>query len=322
LGSDFEEFSKVFNVTLHGNFEGRNNLTRNPKSEITNPKLSEWKKKLLEERSKRIRPGLDDKVLTSWNALMLKGYADAYKVFGEKKFLKRALQCADFLKTKMLQSDFSIKRNYKADRVTINGFLDDYSFTCEAFLALYEVTLDEQWLSLSKNIADHVIQHFYNVSTGMFFYTSISDDPLIARKTETSDNVIPSSNSSMAKVLYHLGMIYDNKDYLDKAKRALMNVQENIAGYPGYYGNWAMLMDYFIEEPYEVAITGDKALELLQQFNQQFLPNCIFLGSQTASSLPLLEGKYKPGETLIYVCKNKTCQLPVRTVSEAMKQVF
>jgi uncharacterized protein YyaL (SSP411 family) len=319
LGADFDEFRKAFNVTEHGNFEERNNLTRNPKSDAKNPKLAEWKGKLLAERGKRIRPGLDDKVLTAWNALMLKGYTDAFKAFGAKKFLDRALQCAYFLEAKMMRPDFSIKRNYKEGRITINGFLDDYSFTCEAFLALYEVTFDEHWLKLSKNIADHVIQHFYNVNSGMFFYTSIKDEPLIARKTETSDNVIPASNSSMANVLYQLGMIYDNEDYIKKAKRSLMNMQDNILGYPSYYANWAMLMDYFIDEPYEVVIVGDRAVEISKEFNEHFLPNCIFLCSQTESDLPLFEGKFKQGETLIYVCKNKTCQLPVKTITEAMK---
>lgn len=322
LGNDFEEFSKVFNVTEHGNFEGRNNLTRRQTTDNGQQKIQGWKSKLLSERSKRIRPLLDDKVLTAWNSLMLKGYADAYKVFGEKKFLNRALKCAEFLKTKMIQPDFSIKRNFKNGRVTINGFLDDYSFTCEAFLALYEITFDEQWLALAKNISDHVIQHFYSVNTDMFFYTSISDDPLIARKTETGDNVIPASNSSMAKALYQLGMIYDNKDYIEKAKRSLMNVQENISGHPSYYANWAILMDYFIDEPFEVAVSGEKADELRKQFDQHFLPNCIFLFAKHESTLPLLEGKYKAGETLIYICKNKTCQLPVKTVDEAMKLFF
>ncbi len=321
IGNDFEEFKKGYNVTQQGNFEGKNNLTRIPQSPIRNSQLKEWKAKLMAERSKRVRPSLDDKVLTSWNALMLKGYCDAYKAFGEKKFLSRALKCAGFLKTKMIQSDYSIKRNYKNNRVTINGFLDDYSFTCEAFMALYDVTFDEEWLTLTNNITAHVIQHFYNSATCMFFYTSINDDPLIARKTEMSDNVIPASNSSMMKVLYTLGTIYDNNDYIEKSKRALYNMQENIAGYPSYYANWAILGDYFNREPFEVAITGEKAIEVKQEFGKYFVPNCIFIGSAKEVDLPLLKGKYKQGETLIYVCRNKTCQLPVKTVEEAIKQL-
>ena len=321
IGKDFDEFCKVYEVSEHGNFEEKNNLTRNSKFKIQNSKLTEWRKLLMVERAKRIRPLLDDKVLTSWNALMLKGYIDAYKAFGEEKFLQRALKCAAFLKTKMVQPDYSIMRNYKNGRVTINGFLDDYSFTCEAFLALYEITFDEQWLTLTKQITDHVIQHFCNANTGMFFYTSISDEPLIARKTEMTDNVIPASNSSMAKVLFALGIIYDYKDYTEKSKRALQNMQDNIVGYPSYYANWAQLLDGFTNPPYEVAIVGEKALALKVELSKQFLPNCVFVGSTGVASLPLLQDKRPTAETLIYVCQNKTCLLPVRTLVEAIGQM-
>lgn len=320
LGREFEEFQKTFHT--EENFEGKTNLTRNPQSVTRNSQLTQWKQKLLSERSKRVRPLLDDKVLTSWNALMLKGYCDAYKAFGEEKFLVRALKCAQFLKTKMVQSDFSIYRNYKNGRVTINGFLDDYSFTCEAFLALYSITFNEEWLTLSKNITGYVVQHFYNANTGMFFYTSVNDKPLIARKTEISDNVIPASNSSISKVLYHLGMVYDNSDYTEKAKRALQNMQPNISGYPSYYANWAILMDNFIEEPFVIAIAGEKATASQREVSQHFLPNCILIGTASGTtSIPLLEEKTKPNETLIYVCRNKTCGLPVKTVDDVLREI-
>ncbi|HLP21320.1 MAG TPA: AGE family epimerase/isomerase, partial [Chitinophagales bacterium] len=284
-------------------------------------KILQWQALLLKERSKRVRPGLDDKVLTSWNALMLKGYTDAYKAFSDSRFLDRALKCAEFLKTKMIQPDYSVKRNYKNGRVTIPGFLDDYSFTCEALLAVYEVTFNEHWLMLAHNIAEHVIQHFYNVNTGMFFYTSISDEPLIARKTETSDNVIPASNSSMAKVLFLLGTLLDKPDYISKSKRAFLNMQENVSTHPSFYANWAILADWLSTAPYEVAVTGTGAENMRRELAEHFLPNAIVLGAVQQSALPLLNGKYKPGETLIYVCRNKTCQLPVAGVAAALKQL-
>lgn len=329
IGNDFNDFCQVFVVSKTGNFEGENNLVRRSKTEdrsldssIINYQLPIWKNKLLLERNNRVRPGLDDKILTAWNALMLKGYCDAYKVFGEERFLKRALNCAEFLKNKMIHEDFSLKRNFKNGRVTISGFLDDYSFTCESFLAMYEITFDEQWLLLAKNIADYVIQHFFNANTGLFFYTSINDAPLIARKTETSDNVIPASNSSMAKVLFQLGTIFDQNHYIEKAKRALTNMHENVLSHPSFYANWAILADWFIEEPFQIAIVGEKANELRKQFNNYFLPNCLLLGiSENKTSVQLLEGKYVKGDTLIYVCKNKTCQLPNYSVEEALKNL-
>jgi len=275
----------------------------------------------LAERNKRVRPRLDDKILTSWNALMLTGYLDAYKAFGEKRFLDRALKNANFIKAHMLQADYSLKRNYKNGKSDINGFLDDYSFTCEAFIALYQATFDEQWLKLADEIAKHTIQHFSNAANGMFFYTSITDDPLIARKTESSDNVIPASNSSMALALYKLGLLLDNKDYINQSKRALNNIKDNIMGYPTYYANWAILMDWFITEPYEVAISGPSALDLNSELNRHFLPNCLIMGSTSPSKLPLLQDKLNPGQTLIYICQNKTCQLPVNSAAEALGQI-
>ncbi len=320
LGKEFEEFEKVFDVTE--NFEGNTNLTRNPKSEIRNPKLQEWKQKLLSERNKRIRPLLDDKVLTSWNALMLKGYCDAYKAFGEEKFLARALKCAWFLKTKVIQPDFSIHRNFKNGRVSINGFLDDYSFTCEAFLALYSITFNEEWLALSKNITEYVVQHFYNANTGMFFYTSVNDEPLIARKTETSDNVIPSSNSSMCQALYQIGILYDNDSYKKIAERAVSTMQQNVASHPSFYANWAILLYNFIDEPFQIAIAGENAQKISAELNKRFLPDCVFMGTKTGSTqIHLLQEKSKTGETLIYICRNKTCGLPVKTVEEVLGQI-
>jgi len=149
----------------------------------------------------------------------------------------------------------------------------------------------------------------------------MNDDPLIARKTETSDNVIPASNSSMARALYRLGLILDKKDYIQQAKRALNNMKENLVGYPDYYSNWAILMDWFIAEPYEVAISGDNAGKLNNELNKHFLPNCIFIGSQGKSDLPLLQEKFKTRETLIYVCRNKTCGLPVKSAENAWREI-
>ena len=321
LGVEFDAFSRVYDISEHGNFEGKNNLVRRPNVKVDRVHIENWQKMLLAERSKRVRPRLDDKILNAWNALMLNGYVDAYKAFGEKRFLDRAVKNAEFIKANMLQPDFSLKRSYKNGKATINGFLDDYSFTIQAFIALYEVTFDEQWLKLADEITQHTIQHFSNVSNGLFFYTSINDDPLIARKTEVSDNVIPASNSSMAQALYRLGLLLDRKEYIQQARKALNNVKENVMGYPGFYANWAILMDWAIAEPYEVAIAGNDAVILNKELSGHFLPNCVFLGSKVSSSLPLLEGKFKEGETLIYVCQNKTCQLPVRSAIEALTEM-
>lgn len=321
LGSDFDAFRKVYAISEQGNFEGKNNLVRLKGAVADSEQLAKWKSILMEARNKRVKPGLDDKVLTSWNALMLKGYADAYRALGEEKYLTRALQCAAFLKEQMIQPDYSIKRNYKKGKVSINGFLDDYSFTCEAFIALYQVTFDEQWLNLSKHLADYAIQHFYNAASQLFFYTDSSDAPLIARKTETSDNVIPSSNSVMATALFQLGLYYDQSDYLKLAKNAAHQMKAQTLQHPSYYANWAMLSDWLLKEPYEVVMAGENARDMTLQFGKHFLPDCLFAGAISRSSLPLLQDRIKPNATYIYVCRNKVCQLPVLTVPEALKDI-
>ncbi|HWB62688.1 MAG TPA: thioredoxin domain-containing protein [Chitinophagales bacterium] len=322
LGNEFPEFCKTFNVSEGGNFEDYNHLTRNPNYNADEARIANWKTLLLQERSKRVRPRLDDKVLTSWNALMLMGYIDAYNSFGDKNYLNRALQAGNFLKNQMLQPDNSLVRNYKNGKTTISGFLDDYSFTCEAFIALYQATLNNEWIELANAMAEYVIQHFYNLATSMFFYTSVNDAPLIARKTETSDNVIPASNSSMAKALFKLGLLFDKEDYIQKAKKALNNVSDNVLAHPSFYANWATLMDWFIDEPYEVAVTGAGAADICTLLNKHFMPNALVFGANGESKLPLLQGKFKPAETLIYVCHNKTCQAPVNSVERAMGQIL
>ncbi|MCW5907011.1 MAG: thioredoxin domain-containing protein [Chitinophagales bacterium] len=321
LGKEFDDFCKVYAVSYNGNFEGANNLVRKPDAKPDNNNLTEWKTKLLKERTKRIRPGLDNKVLTAWNALMLKGYTDAYRAFGEERFLARALRCADFLTGTMINSEGAIQRSYKNGKTTISGFLDDYSFTIEAFIALYQITFNETWLAKAQELTDYTIQHFYNLNTGLFYYTNINDAPLIARKTETSDNVIPSSNSSMAKALYQLGLLTGNNTYTEKAKRALLLLKENTLQHPSFYANWALLADWFADAPAEVVIAGENALALNKEFSTYYLPGSIVSGAVKSSKLPLLEGRIKERETLIYVCYNKTCQLPVKTVREAVKQV-
>ncbi|MEA3443827.1 MAG: thioredoxin domain-containing protein, partial [Bacteroidota bacterium] len=246
-----------YQITEKGNWENGKNIlleTEN-KNEIAgkykislkelNKQVSEAKKILLEERSKRIRPGLDDKILTSWNALMLKAYVDAYRVFDDKEYLKTALINADFINAKMKSDDNSLNRNYKNGKATINAFLDDYAFTIDAFISLYQATFDEKWLTEAQQLTEYAIEHFYDENTGMFFYTSNTDPELIARKIEVSDNVIPSANSEMAKNLFVLGRYFYNNKYIRKSERMLKNVKQNALRGGVYYSNWNILMAWF-----------------------------------------------------------------------------
>ncbi|VAV85641.1 Uncharacterized protein YyaL, partial [hydrothermal vent metagenome] len=281
-------------------------------------KIKQWKDILLTEREKRSRPRLDDKVLTSWNALMLKGYADAYRVFNDPQFLAAAIKNANFIINKQLTADGSLNHSYKDGKSTINGYLEDYAATVDAFISLYEDTLDEQWLQTAKNLTDYAFDHFFDDNSKMFYFTSDKDASLVTRNIEYRDNVIPASNSIMAKNLFKLSHYFDNEAYYNTATTMLHNINPEIASYPPGFSNWLDLMLNYTNNYYEVAIVGDKALEKIQELNQSYIPNKLIVGSTNDNTLPLLENRYVEGETYIYVCVNKACKLPVKEVEKAL----
>lgn len=281
------------------------------------------KSTLLQKRNQRERPGLDDKVLTSWNALMLEAYVDAYRYLQEPKYLATALKNAHFLTAELLQTDGRLDRTYKDGQTKINAFLDDYALLAKAFIALYEVTFDEQWLNQAKLLTDYAVGHFYNKEKRVFNYTSDLDPQLIARKVELIDNVIPGSNSIMATVLYELSLLFYNTDYQDIAKAMVANMYEGLKtpGQAGYYPNWLQLYISMAQKPYEVAIVGPDYAKIQKEFQQKYLPNALFLGGADEGNLTLLQSKLQEGATMIYVCKDKFCKMPVTEVAQAIKQM-
>ncbi len=273
---------------------------------------------LLTERSKRVRPGLDDKSLTSWNALMVMAWCEAYGTFGDQRSLEHARKTMGLILTKCRREEGGLSHNYKNGKASINGYLEDYGFTIEALLALYSLTFEERWITEARALTDHAIEHFLDRTTGMFWFTSDVDPPLIARKAEVMDNVIPSSNSSLCKALFILGHLLDEQDYIGIGTRQLNNVEPRMERYPSGYGNWMQAMLMRVYPWYEVAITGPKALELRKEFGAHYVPNGIFLGTVGTSELPLLAEKTMGAATTIFVCENKVCRLPVNSVSGAM----
>ena len=333
LGSDATLFNDYFGITNKGNWEPNKNIPdRNEgdkytakKYNLTEPqlinKIENLKTKLLEVREKRIHPKPDDKILTSWNALMAKGLIDAYEAFGEPEFLQMASTNIDFLLKNLSTKDHSLYRNYKKGKETIPAFLDDYAFLISALIDYYQVTFDESYLQKANEFTQYVNQHFFEKSSGMFFYTDDQHSNLIARKMEVSDNVIPSSNSEMAKNLFFLGMYFENKDFEIQSEQLVKNVADNIKKSTGDYSNWAQVMALEVKPPYEIAIVGNEWKKKLSEFQIHYLPNSIYLGGNSEGNLSLLGNKLIEGKTMIYVCENKTCQRPVEIVSDALKQV-
>ncbi len=326
-----EIFKYYFDISANGNWEHTNILNR-PRSDkevadkfgiaiqelrdICNTAM----KSLMKERSKRVKPGLDDKVLTAWNALMLRGYVKAFDALKEPHFLEIALKNADFLSKNMMKSDGRLDRNYKDGKSSINGFLDDYALLAQAFISLYETTLEEQWLAKAKKLVEYSLDHFYDSKTGVFNYTSDLDPGLIARKIESMDNVIPASNSVMARNLYALGTLYYDLDMQGKAKQLIANYGNQIkeTASPDFFSNWLQLMFDLTEAPYEVAIVGPNANQLRNELAANYLSNAMLLGGTSEGTLPLLKSKLQEGDTYIYVCKNKVCKLPTTDVDKAL----
>lgn len=333
LKGDAELIIEYYNTEKKGNWENGENILLKTKSNKTfasehqlsekelEKKVSKAKEILMKERANRIKPALDDKILTSWNSLMLKGYIDAYKILDKKEYLTIALKNAEFICDNLKSADYRLNRNFKNGKATINGFLDDYAFTIQAFIALYQVTFDEKWLHEAENIMNYSIDHFYDEKNGMFYYTSDIDPSLIARKMEVSDNVIPSSNSEMAKNLFLIGRYTYNDSYTKMSQKMLNNVKENTIQGGSYYANWSILLSWFSSETYDVSIVGEDCHKIRKEFDQKYLPNIFISGGKKEGKSPLLKDKLIANETTIYVCQDKACKLPVSTVEKALLQI-
>ncbi len=334
LGDDFDLFKAYYNVNATGKWEKDNYILYKTKSNSEfiktsniseaqlHEKLQEWKTKLLTLRSSRARPRTDDKVLTSWNALMLTAYIDAYRVLGDPSYLERALKNATFIKENQIDSDGSLFHNYKDGKSTIEGFSEDYAHTISAFIEVYQATLDERWLETAKALMDYSIAHFSNETTQMFYFTSDAETSLITRKTEVIDNVIPSSNSVLAKNLFKLGHYYSNNVYSARAKQMLNNMNDQLEKSPSAYSNWLSLYMNYSNPYYEVAISGTNALDKLNEVNRYYLPNILIAGATSDSKLPIMESRFIEDDTYIYVCVDGACKLPVEHTKEAIEQLL
>ena len=252
---------------------------------------------------------------------MINGYVDAYKAFGNMTYLERAEKAAHELLKDQMSDDFRLLRNHKDGKSSINAFLDDYALTIQSFLSLYEVTFDDSWINISRDLLDYAITHFYDDKSKMFFYTSAIDPPLVARKKELSDNVIPASNSVMAKNLYRLGELFYDQKYIEMSDQMLANIWDTAIGnqQPSFYSNWLQLQMDRVKSPYEIAIVGKEAREVGQELMSEFKANAFYMGSLNDSDLPLLKYKYVEDKTLIYVCQNKTCKFPVESPADAIE---
>ena len=277
--------------------------------------------RLLKVREKRERPALDDKILTSWNGLMLKGYADAYMAFHKREYLAAAVRNAEFLVSEMMDKEGRLYHSWKNGKASVNGFLEDYCFMAEGLISLYQVTFDKKYLDHAKALANYAIEHFYDPKQGLFYMTSALDPPLIARKSEVFDNVIPSSNSVMARVLLLLGLAYEEQEYTDRAEKMMHLMREQVSKFPSAYANWANLFFTHAFPFHTLVITGEKAHERLKKLWKTYHPDVFYCGSEQEEALPVLQNRYVEGETMMYLCTGKECRLPTSSVADILGQL-
>jgi uncharacterized protein YyaL (SSP411 family) len=250
---------------------------------------------------------------------MIKGYVEAFKTFQIQAYLTEALKNAQFIIENQLQPNGALNHNYKNGHSSINGYLEDYATLINAFISQHEVTLDEKWIRLSKKLTDYTYENFYNQENSMFYFTSKKDEKLVTRSFEYRDNVIAASNSIMAKNLFILSHHLDNEKYLKTSSKMLHNVHPEIETYPSGYSNWLDLTENYKNKYYEIVVVGKDANSKIKELNTSYLPNALVAGSSKESTNPLLKYRYIDDETLIYVCVNNSCKLPVSEVAEALK---
>ncbi len=332
LKDDFDIFKEYYNINNYGKWENNQYVLIRKKtdleiekefgisSEALQQKKEDWKHILIPYRNKRSKPRLDDKTLTSWNGMMLKGYVDAYRVFGEEAYLETALKNAQFIAENQLQTNGQLFHNYKDGKSSINGFLEDYAFVIEAFIGLYQVTLDEKWLTLSKTIADYALNNFFDEEKQMFYFTSKADPAIVTRNFDYRDNVIPASNSVMAKNLFVLSKYFGESNFFGEiSHQMLKNILDEIEHYPRGFSNWLCLLSNYQNNFYEVVVVGNDAQKKVKELNKNYLPNIIIAGSEHESENPLFKNRYVAEETLIYVCVNNACKLPINNTETVIE---
>lgn len=334
LGNDAAIYCSYYDISMQGNWEHTNILRRLKtleelvtetgiqKDELME-NLQKCSEKLFQERAKRIRPLLDDKVLLGWNALMIIALCKASSAFSEEKYKQMAIKNFNFLITafRINADGFEFNHTWKNGVTKYPAFLDDYACLVQACISLQEITSDEKYFRMAGGIMDLIINNFGS-ENGYFFYTSAKQTDVIVRKTELYDGALPSGNSLMAANLSYLGIILGKENWVRLASDLLINLEELISKYPSSFGHWATLMIDITVGINEIAIAGKGFEKLRDQMLAEFIPNKVFQsGGSNMEEYPLMKGKSGLEKPLIFVCKNYTCKLPSNSKNEAVQQI-
>jgi uncharacterized protein YyaL (SSP411 family) len=308
-----EQGANWFGTTGRGNFEGTNILTRGQDEPA---QLGEWRSKLYDARSKRVWPGLDDKRLCSWNALMVTALADAGAVLERNDYLDAARKCADFVLTEMRDESGRLLRTWKDGQGRLNAYLEDHAYMVEALLTLYEATFEPRWFAAARELADTMIERFADDERGGFFDTASDHEQLVARRKSLEDNPIPAGNSSAAFGLLRLHALTGERDYEQRAVGVFRLLHEVAARHPQAFAHLLQALDFHFASVKQVAIVGPGARPLELVVRDGFRPHLVLAGGE-ADGVPLLEGRTPvEGRAAAYVCEHFACRRPVTEPAE------
>ena len=321
-------FCEFYDITPQGNFEGENILHIQTPSDIFARKLqmelseleallAEGRQKLFAAREKRIKPGLDDKILTSWNGLMLRGMAMGYQLTGKPEYLAACENSAEFVLTTLSQEDGLLLRTHRAGKSHLNAYLEDYAYFIAGLIALYEASFEPRWLAEAERLAHLMIEQFGDENGGGFFFTGKAHETLIVQSKSAYDGATPAGASMAIHSLLRLAKHLDKPDFHDKAVETLKLYYHQMEAMPSGSGQLLCELAFLLSTPKEIAIVGQAPDAMLAALHERYLPNKIVAAaaSTSGSTLPLLAGKTTiDARATAYVCENYACQVPTTEV--------
>lgn len=315
---EFEIAVELFNLKPKGNWEdGRNILSqfktthdiaekfKLTKIELENH-LASIRHQLKAKRDKRIKPGIDFKLITAHNAMLVQGFTKAFQATQNADYKDLAIRLIEEIIEHAINKDFSLNR--LINKADTTGFLDDYAFTIKALIEIYQITFEVNYLKKAEALVRYVQDHFFEKASALFFYASDKSN-LIVRKKEIGDNVVPSSNAIMAENLWVLGHLLSNFEMIEQSKQMVKKVEPLFKRYKMYFATWYKLKLAQLKSQTEIAVTGKNALQSAKKLQQNFFPITHFYGGNE-ENLPQLEHKINPNQLQFFVCKHQSCSQP------------
>ena len=331
LGEDAGMYCSWFNITDNGNWEGKNILHITGEPEVfagmnhmnvqdMQNFISRCNDKLLAARNKRVRPLTDDKILLGWNALLVTAFSKAYAATGIEKYKTEAISLFDFINQVFTaENESEYFHSYKNNTARFPAFLDDYAYLIQACLHLQEITSWQHYLQVAKQVTQYVIHHFEDSETGFFYFTHKDQKDVITRKMDVHDGATASGNSIMAGNLYYLSVIFEKRDWYEKAQQLTSQLAEAVMKYPTSFAVWAFVILKQVMGINEIVVTGTDLGTIHKEMLRLYIPNKVMqVQTIETEGYPLLKGKDFGSGSYIYLCSDFSCKGPVNSISELL----